>query len=113
MKLVVAVVNPRALDDIKTAVRVIGVSGMTITEAHGVGHEPGHTEVYRGAAYEVDFIPRLRIEILVDDVDAERVADAIAQWTATGHVGDGMVWVSHVESALRINTGERDAAAVS
>ena len=112
MKLVTAILNPSGLDEIKSRVRALGVSGMTITEAHGVGHEPGHAEVYRGAEYEVDFLPRLRVEILVDDDDATRVAEAIARWATTGHVGDGMVWVINVELVVRISTLERDRAAV-
>ncbi|HEV3211795.1 MAG TPA: P-II family nitrogen regulator [Acidimicrobiales bacterium] len=112
MKLVTAILNPGGLDEVRSRVRALGVSGMTITEAHGVGHEAGHAEVYRGAEYEVDFVPRLRVEILVDDEDADRVTETIAQWATTGHVGDGKVWVTHVESAVRISTGERDAAAV-
>ena len=111
MKLVTAVLNPSGLDEIKARVRALGVSGMTITEAYGLGHEPGHAEVYRGAEYEVEFVPRLRVEILVDDARADAVAEAIAQWASTGHVGDGKVWVTNVESAVRISTGERDAAA--
>lgn len=112
MKLVTAVLNPSGLDEIRSRLRALGVRGMTITEAHGIGHEPGHEEVYRGAVYEVDFVPRLRVEILVDDDDAHRVTEAIAQWASTGHAGDGMVWVTHVDAAVRISTGERDAAAV-
>lgn len=81
---------------------------MTITEAHGVGHE----KVYRGAEYEVDFLPRLRVGVLVDDEDTGRVAEMIAQWATTGHVGEGMVWVINVESVVSISTGERDRVAV-
>jgi nitrogen regulatory protein P-II 1 len=112
MKLVVAVLNPIALGDIKERVLAIGVSGMTITEVHGFGHEPGHAEVYRGAEYEVDFVPKLRIEIVADDDEADRVVDVIARWATTGHVGDGKVWVMPVDTAVRISTGERGVAAI-
>jgi nitrogen regulatory protein P-II 1 len=113
MKLVVAVLNPLALGDIKERVLAVGVRGMTITEAHGFGHEPGHTEVYRGAEYEVDFVPKLRVEIVADDDQADLVVDVIARWATTGHVGDGMVWVMPVDTAVRISTGQRGVAALA
>jgi nitrogen regulatory protein P-II 1 len=112
MKLVVAVLNPIALGDIKERVLAIGVGGMTITEAHGFGHEPGHAEVYRGAEYEVDFVPKLRVEIVADDDQADKVVDVIAAWATTGHVGDGKVWVMPVDEVVRVSRGERGVAAL-
>ncbi|MEI7746709.1 MAG: P-II family nitrogen regulator [Actinomycetota bacterium] len=107
MKLVVAVLKPFKLDDVKEKLKSIGVSGMTLTEAQGFGRQRGHTEVYRGAEYEVDFVPKLRIELLVEDGQVDEVVDAIVQTAATGKIGDGKVWVVPVDSAVRVRTGER------
>ena len=107
MKLVVAVLKPFKLDDVKEKLKSIGVSGMTLTEAQGFGRQRGHTEVYRGAEYEVDFVPKLRIELLVEDGQVDEVVDAIVQTAATGKIGDGKVWVFPVDSAVRVRTGER------
>jgi nitrogen regulatory protein P-II 1 len=112
MKLVVAVLKPFKLDEVKEALRKVGVQGMTLTEAQGFGRQRGHTEVYRGAEYEVDFVPKLRAEILVDDLQTDEVVDAIVQAAATGKIGDGKVWVVPVESVVRVRTGERGSDAL-
>jgi len=107
MKLVVAVLKPFKLDDVKEALKALGVSGMTLTEAQGFGRQRGHTETYRGAEYDVDFVPKLRVEVLVDDAQADEVVDAIVTTAATGKIGDGKVWVVAVETVVRVRTGER------
>ncbi|HXW31487.1 MAG TPA: P-II family nitrogen regulator [Acidimicrobiales bacterium] len=107
MKLVVAVLKPFKLDDVKEALKTLGISGMTLTEAQGFGRQRGHTEVYRGAEYEVDFVPKLRVEVLVDDAEADDVVDTIVRTAATGKIGDGKVWVVPVDSVVRVRTGER------
>ncbi|HLG67011.1 MAG TPA: P-II family nitrogen regulator [Acidimicrobiales bacterium] len=107
MKLVVAVLKPFKLDDVKGALKDLGVAGMTMTEAHGFGRQRGHTEVYRGAEYEVDFVPKIRLEVLVDDGQAEDVVSAIVATAQTGKIGDGKVWVVPVETVVRVRTGER------
>ncbi len=112
MKLVIAVIKPFKLDDVKEKLKTLGVSGMTLTEVQGFGRQRGHTEVYRGAEYEVDFVPKLRIEILVDDSNAAEIVDGIVESAATGKIGDGKVWVIPVETAVRVRTGERGADAL-
>ena len=112
MKLIVAVLKPFKLGDVKEALRGLGVSGMTLTEAQGFGRQRGHTEVYRGAEYEVDFLPKLRVEVLVDDAEASSVVDAIVSSANTGKIGDGKVWVVPVETVVRVRTGERDTDAI-
>jgi len=112
MKLIVAILKPFRLDDVKDRLKTLGVSGMTITEAQGFGRQRGHTEVYRGAEYEVDFVPKLKLEVLVDDADAPAVVDAIVESASTGKIGDGKVWVIDVETAVRVRTGERGADAL-
>ena len=107
MKLVVAVLKPFKLDEVKEALKTLGVQGMTLTEAQGFGRQRGHTEVYRGAEYEVDFVPKIRVEVLVDDTQADEVVDAIVNTAATGKIGDGKVWVIAVEAVVRVRTGER------
>jgi nitrogen regulatory protein P-II 1 len=107
MKLVTAIVQPFTLDDVKHAVEAAGVLGLTVTEVQGYGRQRGHTEVYRGAEYEVDFVPKVRVDVVVDDEFAERVVEAIVRVARTGKIGDGKVWVSPVESLVRIRTGER------
>ena len=107
MKLIVAVLKPFKLDDVKEALRDLGVSGMTLTEAQGFGRQRGHTEVYRGAEYEVDFLPKLRVEVLVDDAQSDEVVDAIVRTATTGKIGDGKIWVVPVETVVRVRTGER------
>ncbi|MGO8875944.1 MAG: P-II family nitrogen regulator [Acidimicrobiales bacterium] len=112
MKLIVAVLKPFKLDDVKEALKALGVSGMTLTEAQGFGRQRGHTEVYRGAEYDVEFVPKLRLEVLVDDAQCDEVVDTIVATAATGKIGDGKVWVVDVETAVRVRTGERGAEAL-
>jgi nitrogen regulatory protein P-II 1 len=112
MKLVTAVVKPAKLDDVKAALEGAGVTGMTLTEAQGYGHQRGHTEVYRGAEYEVDFLPKVRVEVAVDDDRVPDVLDAIVKAAATGTVGDGKVWVVPLETVVRIRTGARGSHAL-
>jgi nitrogen regulatory protein P-II 1 len=112
MKLIVAVLKPFKLDDVKEALKTLGISGMTLTEAQGFGRQRGHTEVYRGAEYEVDFVPKLRVEVLVDDDQADQVVDAIVRTAATGKIGDGKVWVVPVDTVVRVRTGERGPDAI-
>ncbi len=112
MKLITAIVKPFKLDDVKSALKDAGVTGMTVTEVQGFGRQAGHTEVYRGAEYTIDFVPKVRLEILADDGDVERLTDVIAESARTGKIGDGKVWVTTVERALRIRTGELDSDAL-
>ena len=112
MKLIVAVLKPFKLDDVKEALKNIGVHGLTLPEAQGFGRQRGHTEVYRGAEYEVDFVPKIRLEVVVDDPQADEVVNVIVTTAATGKIGDGKVWVIPVESIVRVRTGERGADAV-
>jgi nitrogen regulatory protein P-II 1 len=112
MKLIVAVIKPFKLNDVKEALKTTGVQGMTLTEAKGFGRQRGHTEVYRGAEYEVDFVPKLRVEVLVDDPLADQVVEAIVSSAATGKIGDGKVWVLPVETVVRVRTGERGVDAI-
>jgi nitrogen regulatory protein P-II 1 len=107
MRLVTAVVKPFKLDAVKTALEAVGVQGMTISEVQGFGRQRGHTEVYRGAEYTVDFVPKVRIEVLVDDAEASRVVDAVVAAAQTGSIGDGKVWSTPVEEVVRVRTGER------
>jgi nitrogen regulatory protein P-II 1 len=108
MKLITAIVKPFTLDDVRHAIEAAGVLGLTVTEVQGYGRQRGHTEVYRGAEYAVEFVPKVRVEVLVDDEFAQRVVDAIIRVARTGKIGDGKVWISPVESLVRIRTGERD-----
>ena len=112
MKLVVAVVKPFKLDDVKEALKALGVHGLTLTEAQGFGRQRGHTEVYRGAEYEVEFVPKIRLEIVVDDAQVEEVTTAILDSAGTGKIGDGKVWVLPVEAVVRVRTGERGVDAL-
>jgi len=112
VKLITAIVKPFKLDDVKSALKDAGITGMTVTEVQGFGRQAGHTEVYRGAEYTIDFVPKVRLEILADDGDVERLTDVIAESARTGKIGDGKVWVTTVERALRIRTGELDADAL-
>ena len=107
MKLVTAIVKPFKLDDVKTALTDLGVQGMTVSEVQGFGRQRGHTEVYRGAEYTVDFVPKARVEVVVDDDMVARVVDAVTAAARTDKIGDGKVWVTPVESLVRIRTGER------
>ena len=112
MKLITAIVKPFVLEDVKEALSVLGLGGMTVSEARGFGRQRGHTEVYRGAEYRVDFVPKVRIEVLVDDEDASRYTDAIVKAARTGSIGDGKVWVTPVDAVIRVRTGEMGVAAV-
>jgi nitrogen regulatory protein P-II 1 len=112
MKLITAIVKPFTLEDIKTSLEEAGLLGMTVSEVQGYGRQKGHTEVYRGAEYSVDFVPKVRIEVLVDDFAVDKVVGSIVQAARTGKIGDGKVWVSPVETVVRVRTGERGADAI-
>ena len=108
MKKIEAIIKPFKLDEVKEALHDAGISGLTVTEAKGFGRQKGHTELYRGAEYVVDFLPKVKIEVIVQDALAEKVVEAIATAARTGRIGDGKIFVSPVETAIRIRTGERD-----
>ncbi|MFI6872712.1 P-II family nitrogen regulator [Streptomyces sp. NPDC050400] len=112
MKLITAVVKPFRLDEVKTALQELGVQGLTVTEASGYGRQRGHTEVYRGAEYQVDLVPKVRIEVVVADDDAEAAMEAIVRAARTGKIGDGKVWAVPVDTVVRVRTGERGPDAV-
>ena len=112
MKLVTAIVKPFVLEDVKGALEQIGVLGMTVSEVQGYGRQKGHTEVYRGAEYSVDFVPKVRVEVVADDTLADKVVDAVVEAARTGKIGDGKVWVTPVETMVRVRTGERGAEAL-
>ena len=112
MKLITAVIKPFKLDEVKDAVQALGVKGITVTDARGFGRQGGHTEVYRGAEYEISFVPKVRLEIVVDDKDADRVVQTLMETAQTGKIGDGKVWVVPVEAAYRIRTGESGSDAL-
>ena len=112
MKLVTAIVKPFVLEDVKGALEQIGALGMTVSEVQGYGRQKGHTEVYRGAEYSVDFVPKVRVEVVADDTLADKVVDAVVEAARTGKIGDGKVWVTPVDSVVRVRTGERGSDAV-
>jgi nitrogen regulatory protein PII len=112
MKLITAVVKPFKLDDVKDSLKAAGISGMTVTEVRGFGRQGGHTETYRGAEYQIDFVPKVAIDLVVDDAQVDAAIDAITSAAATGKIGDGKVWVTDVARLVRIRTGEEGAAAV-
>ena len=112
MKLVTAIVKPFVLEDVKGALEQLGVLGMTVSEVQGYGRQKGHTEVYRGAEYTVDFVPKVRVEVVVDDESAGRVVDAVVDAARTGKIGDGKVWTTRVEQIVRVRTGERGTDAL-
>jgi nitrogen regulatory protein P-II 1 len=112
MKLVTAVVKPHRLDEVKEALRDAGVQGLTTTDVEGFGRQRGHTEVYRGAEYQVDFVPKVRVEVLCADENVQGVIDAILKAARTGKIGDGKIWVSEAEQVIRIRTGEMGPDAV-
>jgi nitrogen regulatory protein P-II 1 len=112
VKKIEAIIKPFKLDEVKEALHEIGVSGITVTEAKGFGRQKGHTELYRGAEYVVDFLPKVKLEVVVADDQAARVVEAIAAAAQTGRIGDGKIFVSAIESALRIRTGETDEDAI-
>lgn len=112
MKLITAILKPFKLDDVKDALQAHGVTGMTVSEASGYGRQGGHTEVYRGAEYTVDLIPKVRVEVLVDDSEAETVIGVIVKAASTGSIGDGKVWSTPVDQVVRVRTGERGVDAI-
>ena len=112
MKLVTAIIKPFKLDDVKAALELLGIQGLTVSEVQGFGRQRGHTEVYRGAEYTVDLVPKVKIEVLVDDSVADKVVDAVVEAARTGKIGDGKVWVVPVETLVRVRTGERGPDAV-
>ena len=112
MKLITAIVKPFRVGEVRTALAELGVRGLTVSEAQGYGRQGGHTEVYRGAEYRVDFVPKIRMEVLVDDADAAQVVDAIVAAAQTGKIGDGKVWVQSIEDVVRVRTGEHGPAAI-
>jgi len=112
MKLVTAIIKPFTLDDVKAALEQIGVLGMTVSEVQGYGRQKGHTEVYRGAEYSVDFVPKVRVEVLVDNAAADKTVETIVDTARTGKIGDGKVWVTPVETVVRVRTGERGTDAL-
>ena len=112
MKKVEAIIKPFKLDEVKEALHEIGVSGITVTEAKGFGRQKGHTELYRGAEYIVDFLPKVRLEVVVDDAQVDRVVEAVATAARTGRIGDGKIFVSTIDKAIRIRTGETDLDAI-
>jgi nitrogen regulatory protein P-II 1 len=112
MRLVTAIIKPFRLDEVKTALEAFGVHGMTVSEVSGFGRQRGHTEVYRGAEYVVDFVPKLRVEVLVEDADAADVVDVLVKSAQTGKIGDGKVWTTPVDDVVRVRTGERGADAL-
>ena len=112
MKKIEAVIKPFKLDDVREALSEIGITGMTATEVKGFGRQKGHTELYRGAEYVVDFLPKVKIEVVVTEANAERCIDAITQAARTGKIGDGKIFVSEVEKVVRIRTGEEDQEAI-
>ena len=112
MKLITAIIKPAKLNDVKQALRDNGVAGMTVSEASGFGRQKGHTEIYRGAEYVVDLIPKIRIEVIADDEDAPRIVELIAATAKSDSIGDGKIWITSVESVVRVRTGERNHDAI-
>ena len=112
MRLVTALIKPFKVEDVKEAILAIAPGGLTVTEARGFGRQRGHNEVYRGTEYTIEFIPKVRIEVLTEDAHAEQVAAAIADAARTGSIGDGKVWITPVDTVIRVRTGERDADAL-
>jgi nitrogen regulatory protein P-II 1 len=112
MKLITAIIKPFKLDDVKTALRGAGVEGMTVSEVRGFGRQGGHTETYRGTEYQIDFVPKVRLEIVVDDGAVDSVTETLAEAARTGKIGDGKIWVTTVESLVRIRTGESGSEAI-
>jgi len=112
MKLITAIVKPFKLDDVKNALKEAGVAGMTVAEVQGFGRQSGHTEVYRGAEYTVDFVPKVKVEVLVEGARVAEVSEAITRAARTGKIGDGKIWVTDVEGVVRIRTGEVDSDAL-
>ena len=112
MKLVTAVIKPHKWEDVRQALEAVGVTGMTVSEVSGYGRQKGHTEVYRGAEYDITLVPKIRLEIAIDDDDVTAIVEAIERAARTGRIGDGKIWVSPLETVLRVRTGDRDADAL-
>jgi nitrogen regulatory protein P-II 1 len=112
MKLITAILKPSKLDDVKDALHAVGINGMTVSEASGFGRQGGHTEVYRGAEYTVNLVPKVRLEVLVDDKDVDTVLGVIVKSASTGSIGDGKVWTTPVDQVIRVRTGERGSEAI-
>ena len=112
MQLVTAIIKPHMLEEVKAGLQSVGVTGMTITEAKGFGRQGGHTETYRGAEYRVDFVPKVKLEIVVETADVSKVTEAITAAAQTGKIGDGKIWVTAVESVIRIRTGDMGSDAI-
>lgn len=112
MKLITAIVKPFKLDDVKAALKDAGVAGMTVVEVQGFGRQSGHTEVYRGAEYTIDFVPKVRVEVLAAEADVDRLVEVVTAAARTGKIGDGKIWVTGVDRVVRIRTGEVDADAL-
>jgi nitrogen regulatory protein P-II 1 len=112
MKLVTAIIKPFKLDEVREALSAVGVAGITVTEVKGFGRQKGHTELYRGAEYVVDFLPKVKVEVVVKDGDVDRCIDAILRAAKTGKIGDGKIFVTPIEQVVRIRTGEQDDAAI-
>ena len=112
MQLITAIVKPHMLDGVKDALKAAGVQGITVSEVKGFGRQGGHTETYRGAEYTIDFVPKVKLEVVVDDADADGVVDAVAKAAQTGKIGDGKIWISPVGRLVRIRTGEEGVDAI-
>ena len=112
MKLITAIIKPFKVDDVKEALKEAGVVGITVTEVKGFGRQGGHTETYRGTEYQIDFVPKVKLEVVIDDLDMDRVVDVIVAAAGTGKIGDGKVWVTPVEAVVRIRTGEQGVDAI-
>jgi nitrogen regulatory protein P-II 1 len=112
VKLITAIIKPSKVDDVKAALTAAGITGMTVTQTQGFGRQRGHTEVYRGAEYTIDFVPKVRLEVLAEDTQVEALTTAIVEAARSGKIGDGKIWVSGVERVIRIRTGELDADAL-
>jgi nitrogen regulatory protein P-II 1 len=112
MKLITAILKPSKLEEVKTALQEAGVAGMTVSEAIGFGRQLGHTEVYRGSEYTVNLIPKIRLEVLADEIDVKRIVDVIVKTASTGSIGDGKVWTTPVDSIVRVRTGEEGVEAI-
>ena len=112
MKLITAIIKPDKLDDVKTSLAAAGVHGLTVSEANGYGRQRGHTEIYRGAEYTVDLLPKIRVEVLADDADTPTLVEVIVKSAASGTIGDGKVWVTPLDSVTRVRTGETGSAAI-
>ena len=112
VQLITAVIKPHKLDEVKVALQDFGVVGMTITEVKGFGRQGGHTETYRGAEYTIDFLPKIKVEVIANELDADKIIDVIAAAAQTGKIGDGKIWTTSLDRLLRVRTGERDVEAL-